>query len=458
MGNTNGLGKLRAQIARAILISGIVASGGMGWAQGWQLASNLVLKTELTFKEAYDDNVFILNKKPNPSITPPAGFTICQANKDSLVTTVMPAMSLNYKPNPGFAATLLYSPECTWYHSAHSEDYVTHRGAVNFGGKIEEVTYESLNSITWIDGSDEGFVTIRPGDCRCVGGIPLRDRRDAAIYRDGLKVTIPVENWFFRPVVSAYVHDFQTKQYANLAANKTNYIYDNFIDRWDVNGGLDIGYEAFPKTKLVLGYRYGHQHQGSVPKEISPGNVARVSSPYNNDYQRFLVGVEGTPFSWLKLAVLGGPDFRHWCDSTPAGFDRDEIVYWVDGTIAVLPTKIDTVTFRMTYFEQPAFTSQSMYEDIKYDLTWRHKFTDKLTFGAGFTFYVGDWQAPVDRDDWILTPSAVASYALNSHLTGELAWSYDWADSRVPNSPSAPYASGRDYTRNLVSVALKYAF
>jgi hypothetical protein len=116
------------------------------------------------------------------------------------------------------------------------------------------------------------------------------------------------------------------------------------------------------------------------------------------------------------------------------------------------------VTFRATRYEQPAFTSQSMYEDIKYDLTWRHKFTAKFTAGAGLTFYIGDWQAPVSREDWILTPSVMASYAFNPHLMGEIAWSYDSAESQVSTSPRAPYSKGRDFTRNLVSLGLKYTF
>jgi hypothetical protein len=448
MGNTKRLETLRARIARVILVSGVAVVGGVVSAQGWTLASNLTLKADLTLKETYDDNVYILDAKPDPAITPPVTDAAIRApKKESFVTAFTPGLTLNYAPCPAFAATVSYAPEFAWYHSAHSEDYVAHRGAINFSGKIDKVTYEWLNSVTWIDGSHLGPVTLRPGDCAAIGGIPLRDRRDGAAFRDSLKVTIPTGKWFFRPVVSSYVHDFQTEQRASATPNQ--YIYDNFIDRWDVNGGLDLGYEAFAKTKLGVGYRYGHQEQG---KRLG------VASLYSSDYQRFLVGIEGTPAPWLKLAVLAGPDVRDWCSDTPAGFDRDELLYWVDGTVTLLPTKADTVTFRATRYEQPAFTSQSVYEDIKYDLAWRHKFSGRFIAGAGFTFYIGDWQSPVDREDWILTPSVMASYAFNAHLIGEAAWSYDSAESQVHNNPRAPYAEGREFTRNLVSFGLKYTF
>jgi len=438
---------LRGRRLKPIIVLGTAALTATAGAQGWKLSSNLTFKADLAFKETYDDNVFILNTKPDPTITPPTGVTISEPKKGSLVTTVIPGMSLNYGPRNEFTATVSYAPEFSWYHSTHSEDYLAHRGAINFSGKLDEVTYEWLNGITQINGSDLGYITIRPGDCRCVGGIPLRDRRDAAIYRNSLRITIPANNWFFRPVLNAYVHDFQTEQRPNLTP--TQYIYDNFVDRWDLGGGLDVGYAAFAKTKLVVGYRYGHQEQGKL---------LGVVSPYSNDYQRFLLGIEGTPATWLKLAVLAGPDIRNWDSATPVGFDRNELLIWLDGTVTILPTQVDTVTFRATHYEQPAFTSQSMYEDIKYDLIWRHSFTDKFTASAGFTFYIGNWQPPANRDDWILTPSVMTSYMFNAHLKGEIAWSYDSATSQVPTSPKAPYSEGRNFTRNLVSVGLKYSF
>lgn len=45
---------------------------------------------------------------------------------------------------------------------------------------------------------------------------------------------------------------------------------------------------------------------------------------------------------------------------TNARFDQDEILWWIDGTITVLPTAADTLVFRVTRFEQPAFTSHSV--------------------------------------------------------------------------------------------------
>ena len=100
-----------------------------------------------------------------------------------------------------------------------------------------------------------------------------------------------------------------------------------------------------------------------------------------------------------------------------------------------------------------------MYEDIKYSASWKHKFNDHWAASAGFQLYVGDWQKPVNRDDWIYTPSAGLTYTYNKHLSAELAYSYDWVDSKMPASdPDATYANGHEFTRHLVSLAVKYTF
>src|ERR1035437_1827601 len=109
--------------------------------------------------------------------------------------------------------------------------------------------------------------------------------------------------------------------------------------------------------------------------------------------------------------------------NTPAGFDRNKLLYYWDASVTVLPDKNDTLTLKSTRYEQPAFSSFSMYQDIKTDLSWRHKFNDQFSTQIGFTLYVGDWEKPVNRDDWIYTPNATADYAFNKHLSAELAYS-----------------------------------
>jgi len=443
---------------KSFRLSRAVALAVLGFAPLPALAdsTNLTWKAEASVKETYDSNVYLQDNAPaaaNVAAAEAAGLRPAQANKGSMVTTLTPKVGLDYKPGAAFNLSAAYSPEIALYTSAEDEDNVTHRGTLNFNGAVENTSWELLNAATYIEGSRQGPTFARPDDVPAIGGIPLRDDRAAFIFRNSFRLTQTVGDWFFRPVASAYIHDFQTDQRYQTAAQKAMFSYENYVDRQEVSGGLDIGYDVGKKTYLFAGYRYGRQDQYTLP---GAGGTT-LHSTFGNYYHRILLGVEGSPASWLKLAALAGPDIRRFDAGTPAGFERNKLLYYWDASVTVLPDKNDTVTLKSTRYEQPAFSSFSMYQDIKTDLAWRHKLNDQFSTQIGFTLYVGDWELPTHRDDWIYTPNAAVDYTFNKHLNAELAYSYDWVDSKVPASVE-PLANSHEFTRHLVSLAVKYTF
>lgn len=411
--------------------------------------TNWVYKADLSVKEAYDSNVYLQDTAPTntaPNALP--------AKKDSWITTITPKLTVNYTIGTEFNAAASYAPDIVFYHNASSEDHIAHRIGLTVSGGTKDVLWEQANTFSYIDGDDLGPLFARPQDIPAVGGIPLRERRDALVYRGSFKLAYSIGRFFLRPVGAAYIHDFRTKQ--RLAGDVPDpYIYVNFNDRQDVNGGVDVGWKLADSTSVILGYRYGRQDQFRGPSVFDPTRFA--DSPYDSEYHRVLVGVEGTPVPWLRLAVLAGPDIRNWRKATPAGFNRDEVLYWIDATVTFVPSKSDSVVLLNRRYEQPAFTSQSVYEDITYSVTWRHKFSDRLMGTAGFQLYIGDWQAPVQREDWIYTPSVSLAYLYDKHVSAELTYSYDWVENKVPTS-IAPYAEGREFTRHIVGLSFRYTF
>ncbi|MEI8062915.1 MAG: hypothetical protein WCH84_02510 [Verrucomicrobiota bacterium] len=386
----------------------------------WRFSASLAVK------ETFDDNVFLQNESS-------------LAHKSSMVSSFTPALGLVYQETTDFKAAISYAPEVVYYHSYSSEDYVAHRVTLNLSGKSGDTAWELNNAVTGIAGSNRGptFLTAQGGAIPALGGIPLRDRRDAIIYRNNLKVTQTLDKWFLRPVFTSYVHDFKTQQ--SSAAG-----YENYIDRYEVNGGLDVGYEVHTKTWLVLGYRYGYQHQG---------DNLNVPSPYSSYYHRILAGVEGTPTDWLKLNVLAGPDIRDFgSDNLASTFQRSKLLWYIDASAVATLGKRDTATVLLTRYEQPAFSSQSVYEDIVYSVGWRHQCDNKLSATAVLKIYGGEWQAPALRKDWIYTPSVGVSYAFTKHFSADLTYSYDAVRSEISNT------TGREFTRQLVSLGAKYTF
>lgn len=424
----DGSGQFLARALAALVVGAVPASATA------VAATNLTFKAELTLKETFDSNVYLQDVEPNPRVVGAA-----QPFQESFVTAVTPRVALEYKPMPEFNLAASYAPEVVTFHAEPSESHVAHRSALTFSGKVGRVTWEQFNTFNWIDGSETGLTFGGPGGAPAIGGIPIRDRREAIVYRNGFRAVHAHDPWFFRPAAASYIHDFRTETRSPL----TDPFYQNYVDRDDFNVGLDAGYKALPNAYLVLGYRFGFQREPPLPG---------LSVDYSNDYNRLLFGLEGKLTDWLRVGAALGPDYRDFNHDTPPGFDDHHTKLYVDAVVTLIPTKEDSVAFTIKQYEQPAFGAPSAYEDITYDVAWRHKFSPRFTSALGFRAYGGDWLAPVNREDWIFTPSATLAVTLNRHFSGEVAYSYDWVDSLVPNT------AGREFTRHLGTVGLKYTY
>jgi hypothetical protein len=346
-------------------------------------------------------------------------------------------VGVSYKAGPAFNASLNYAPEINFFHSTPGEDYIYNRTGVSVSGKVNKTKWEVTDDFIWIDGSKTGPSFFGPGGAPAGGGPQLRDRHAALLERGQFRLTQTMGDWFVRPVVSGNYQDFLTDQ-------KTTPGYQNYVDRNDLNGGLDIGYAVAKETWVVAGYRYGVQNQATL-----------FNNPvhYDSTYNRALVGVEGKPSDWLKLCISAGPEFRHYGPDVAPGFGNRDVVYaFADATATITPTKKDTLALSAKRFEQPGFSGRSTYIDSTYEMTWRHKLTDKLTLGAGVRGYNTDFRFPTLRNDWIVSPSGVISYSFTERFSGELSYVYDDAMSEIPDT------RGREYTHNLVALGLRYVF
>ena len=357
------------------------------------------------------------------------------AHKQSMVTSVAPFLGTVWEPAPEFHMAVNYSPNLVRYASDSSEDHTDHRGNLNFGGQIGDATYEVLNSATWIDGSRKDLTFTGPGGAPAIGGIPIRDRRQALNLNESFKLQYPIGNWFVRPVACWYMNDYKTDYSAAPG-------YENYASRDDINGGVDIGYKVYEKTYAVVGYRAGHQDQAALP-----------GSPleYSNDYNRFVFGGEGSPFPWLKFALLAGPEIHYYGSDVCAGFYHNQSQLYVDFSATVTLGKADSLVLSAKRYTRPGYTGRSMLTECLCDAGWKHKFTDALTASLGFTAYLADY-FPTVRNDDIYTPAVGLTYQFNKHFCAELRYTYDVANSEVPAT------DGREFQRQIAMLNLRYTF
>lgn len=378
----------------------------------------------LAFKETLDENVFLQNVTSN-------------AFRHSFISTLVPSMSIGYTRGAEFQGTLSYAPELAFFHGQPGEDFNAHRVQLTLDGTASATKWELNENFLAIDGSEVGPSFYGPGGAPAAGAPQIRDRHAAMVERGQVRVTQTLDTWFLRPVVSGYYHDFQTLQRLTPG-------YQNYVDRSDWNAGADLGRDAFGNTKISLGYRYGQQTQA---------RLLSFPEQYASAYHRLLLGIEGQLATWLGVSISVGPELRHYDNSVAAGFgERDEVIPFVDSTVTLNTGAMDTVSVSCKIFEQPGFSGRSTYLDRTFETIWRHKCNQHLTVGTGLRAYNTDFLKPTMRNDWILTPNVVVSYALNTHASTEASWLLDDAFSLVPNT------QGREYTRNAVTLGIKYVF
>lgn len=134
------------------------------------------------------------------------------------------------------------------------------------------------------------------------------------------------------------------------------------------------------------------------------------------------------------------------------GFNTEQCKVYFDGTITISPSKNDEIVLLARQFMQPSYCCGRNYEDMTYQLTYRHTFTPKLSGTLTLRDYGGESGSPSTRNDRIYTVGLGACYQFNTHFSAEAGYTFDSAESNVPDT------SGREFDRNLVFVSLKYAF
>jgi opacity protein-like surface antigen len=414
-------------------------------------------------KESYDDNVYLSGVVPT-SYTIPAGGVEALKDHSSWVTTVSPKLGFNFAPLLGDqkvlqALTLGYAPDFVTYHEQSSENYNIHRIATAVKVRVDDFSFNLDNGFNYINGSKFGPSYSAGLSAYATG--TLRERREQ--YQDRSTVTFKYdqEKWFLRPTASLLYYDLDTAQLAIGAG------YQNYSDRYDVNGGADLGYKLKKDLAVTLGYRYGHQYQQAYAFAID--HYGQSSS---SDYQRVLLGLEGKLFSWLDVKLQGGPDFRNYDNSAPVS-DYHPTTYYGEAALTATLSKQDTLSFNYRQWRWVSSTGKVPYFDSLYDLNYKHKFNDKLSgnlegrllgcdytsglaAGAGSTpdHIVGSTNT---RNDLFYTVSAGVQYAFNANFSANLAYAYDFGRN-AQDGLTAATVQPREFDHQLVTLGATFKF
>ena len=412
----------------------------------------------LGVRESYDSNVFLAGAPQQ--YMPPGTRTL--RNLSSWVTTVSAKIGINFAPLFGDqkviqALTFSYTPDYSNYTDQPSETNWAHRLGTALKGKAGDFSFSLENGFTFIDGSRQG--PVYPGNYLSAYGPPApRERRYQQQDRSKIVLQYDFGRWFVRPVATLLFYNMGTAL-ENPGLPSTPNGYQNFEDRADVNGGVDLGCKIRPDLAVTLGYRYGYQYQ----QQFSWNDYSS-----SNNYQRVLFGAEGKLWKWLKVQFQIGPDFRTYAADTPSHItpvnDLNPVVFYGEGNLGAELSRRDTLAFQFKQWRWLSSLGKVPYQDSLYDLTYTRKLSGQLSFTLEGRALDSNYTSALAscggmRNDWMLTVAPGLRYTFNSHVSADLAYSADWGVNGYDGLPASQLpASKREFFRSLISLGAQVKF
>ena len=417
-------------------------------------------------KEGYDDNVMLVAGK-NPGLPP----------KSSWITTVSPKIGFNFAPlfgkqTPLQTFSLVYSPDFNFYHDASSESYNAHRIGNVIKGKAGNFSFSLDNAFLFNDGDSQGPVYALDQGAAAAGQYDknrnayataiARERRKQIQERNTIVLQYDAGKFFIRPTASLLYYDLMTGLHkTSLAPYKG---YQNYSDRADVNGGLDLGWKVTKDLAITAGYRYGYQYQQAYPSTVDSGMVNGQQMQSSANYQRILFGLEGKPWKWLTVKLAAGPEFRDYNSAAPVD-NYHPLNYYGEAVLTATLTSSQTLSFLYKHWQWVASTGKVPYADSSYTLTYHWNATKQLGFDltgkAGESDY--NYSSVVKtsnsclRDDIMYSLSAGVTYAFTPHFSTTLGYTYDFGRNLQDNVP-APGPGYREFDHQLVTLSAQYKF
>jgi hypothetical protein len=419
--------------------------------------------SDLSFavKETYDDNVFGVSG---------LGLPIQQ----SWVNSVSANVAINFVPLFGAQKDvqtflLAYNPERVTYDSVSSQDYTAHRLNATIKGKSDNVSYSFVDAFLFNDGNRIAPVYALNQLAGAAGNQNDKYRNNYAhalarerLYQDQDRYTASVQidegSFFFRPISQLIDYNLGTNLYNTSVAPYKG--YQDYVSRYDINGGVDFGYYVAPGLAVTLGYRDGDQDQEQFALSINSDQHYSSS-----EYQRALLGIEGKLAPWLTIKAAAGPDFRNYNPNTPIS-NLHTTRYFGEGTAtATLPDNQSlTVGYKTWLFV--ASTGLAPYVDTAYTVAYHWTATKQIGVDLGVKYLEANYQigndiagsAPALRDDIDENFSAGLSYAFTKQFIVSAAYSYDNGYNGDDSLPAAYFAAYRKFTHNVVSLSAQYKF
>ncbi|HVU15909.1 MAG TPA: hypothetical protein VHD32_03240 [Candidatus Didemnitutus sp.] len=418
-------------------------------------------EASLSVRESYDDNILRVSGLGLPE-------------QGSWVSSVAFNLGVNLLPWIGprgalHTLSLRYQAEASAYASAPSENNIAHRWEAAGAGRLGDLNFSAEDSLLIVDGErrattyalneSTGAEANQNDRFRNNYAHPYaRDRRSQMQDRASAKMQVDHGPIFARAVAALSFYDFHTDLFNNSAVPYRG--YQDYLNCYDLNGGMDAGWHLPRGFDLVAGYRWGFQHQ----QRFEPATSADQHFS-SNHYQRLLIGLEGKVGAVTTVRIAGGPDFRSYNASAP--IDQPRTTRWYGE--ASMEIAISTTQKLEASFKQWLWVSLNgliPFEDITSSLTYRWEPAKAWSFEGGArllraNFTIGNdlaGSAPSWRDDILYQLTLSVTHRITPRWAATLASSVNLGRNNLPNLPPALYPAYRDFDQRVTSLSAEYRF
>ena len=372
---------LSASQTGATPVNGTATDTSVPGFTGWTKPAWL---TDLSFgiKESYDDNILRVSGNGLPT-------------ESSWVNVLSFKLGFNLSSflaaDPGTIQvfSLVYQPDKATYSNASTEDFTAHRVNATLKGKSGDLSFIFDDAFLYNDGSklapvyalnQLGNADANQNDKyrNSLAHAPARERRNQDQDRYTAFLQYDTKYLFLRAISQLNYINMNTYLFnTSLAPYKG---YQDWIDRYDVNAGADLGFKVATNLALTLGYRDGYQYQQQYSEAINTDQ--HYSS---NHYQRLLFGLEGK-LDWLTVKLDAGPDFRDFNPNTPIS-DLHTTRYFGEADLTANLSSNQSLTFHYKDYIFVSSTGLVPYEEYTYSLVYHWNFTKQLGLDVGAKYF-----------------------------------------------------------------------
>jgi hypothetical protein len=451
---------LSASQISATPINGTITDTSLPGVTGWTKPAWLS-DLSLGVRESYDDNVFRVSGAGLP--TESSWVDVASLKLGLNLTKILPT-----DPDTIQVFSLIYQPDKATYSRASSEDFTAHRLNTSLKAKSGQFTTSLDDAFLYNDGSKmapiyalnqlSGAGANQNDKYRnSLAHAAPRERRNQ--YQDRYTAFLQFETrYLFLRAISAFnLIDMKTHLFNTSLAPYLG--YQDYIKRYDINVGADIGLKVASNWAFTLGYRDGYQYQQQFAPTINSDQ--HFSS---NHYQRLLFGLEGK-LDWLNVKLAAGPDFRDFNPETPIS-DLHTTRFYAEAAAVATLSHSQSLTLNYKDYIFVSSTGLVPYEEYAFGLLYHRSPTRQLGVDLGVRLFEHNYtlsddqagSAPSLREDIEYEGLGGITYAITPHLIANISYSYDDGRNALDTLPAKYAPAYRQFEEGVFAAGLQYRF